>query len=122
MIMRWISEVPSKMVKLVEVRAVSAGRWPARWLLVSTNSAPHAGRNRPHGFVRRASMTRPQSGLVRSRQGRSAFEAPCVDDDAAPVRLELKGHRRFRLQGEWRGLAHLVSERRHRLHDSAERR
>jgi hypothetical protein len=28
MIMRWISDVPSKMLKLVEVRAVSAGRWP----------------------------------------------------------------------------------------------
>jgi len=28
MIMRWISDVPSKIVKLVEVRAVSAGRWP----------------------------------------------------------------------------------------------
>ena len=26
MIMRWISDVPSKIVKLVEVRAVSAGR------------------------------------------------------------------------------------------------
>jgi hypothetical protein len=28
MIMRWISDVPSKIVKLVEVRAVSAARWP----------------------------------------------------------------------------------------------
>jgi hypothetical protein len=28
MIMRWISDVPSKIVKLVEVPAVSAGRWP----------------------------------------------------------------------------------------------
>jgi len=28
MIIRWISDVPSKMVKLVEVRAASAGRWP----------------------------------------------------------------------------------------------
>jgi hypothetical protein len=27
MIMRWISDVPSKIVKLVEVRAVSPGRW-----------------------------------------------------------------------------------------------
>jgi hypothetical protein len=43
MIMRWISDVPSKMVKLMEVRAVSAGRWPDSTLLVSTNSAPHAG-------------------------------------------------------------------------------
>ena len=40
MIMRWISDVPSKIVKVVEVRAVSAGRCPARLLLVSTNSAP----------------------------------------------------------------------------------
>jgi len=40
MIMRWISDVPSKIVKLVEVRAVSAGRWRAGWALVSTNSAP----------------------------------------------------------------------------------
>jgi hypothetical protein len=30
----------SKNVKLVEVRAVSAGRWPAWQVLVSTNSAP----------------------------------------------------------------------------------
>jgi hypothetical protein len=29
MIMRWISDVPSKIVKLVEVGAVSAGRWLA---------------------------------------------------------------------------------------------
>jgi hypothetical protein len=27
-IMRWISDVPSKIVKIVEVRAVSEGRWP----------------------------------------------------------------------------------------------
>jgi hypothetical protein len=39
MIMRWISDVPSKMVKLVEVRAVSAGRWPDSDAYVSTNSA-----------------------------------------------------------------------------------
>jgi len=42
MIMRWISDVPSKIVKLMEVRAVSAGRWPARRAFVSTNSAPEA--------------------------------------------------------------------------------
>jgi len=40
MIMRWISDVPSKIVKLVEVRAVSAGRWPDSEEHVSTNSAP----------------------------------------------------------------------------------
>ena len=40
MITRWISDVPSKMVKLVEVRAVSAGRWSARRSLVSAKSAP----------------------------------------------------------------------------------
>jgi hypothetical protein len=39
MIMRWISDVPSKIVKLLEVRAVSAGRCPGRPSLVSTNSA-----------------------------------------------------------------------------------
>jgi hypothetical protein len=39
MIMRWISDVPSKIVKLVEVRAVSAGRCPADHRCVSTNSA-----------------------------------------------------------------------------------
>jgi hypothetical protein len=43
MIMRWISDVPSKIVKLVEVRAVSAGRWPISAPLVSTNSAPRCG-------------------------------------------------------------------------------
>jgi hypothetical protein len=40
MIMRWISDVPSKIVKLVEVRAESAGRWPAEPAFVRTNSAP----------------------------------------------------------------------------------
>jgi hypothetical protein len=40
MIMRWISDVPSKIVKLVELRAVPAGRWPDCEALVSTNSAP----------------------------------------------------------------------------------
>jgi hypothetical protein len=40
MIMRWISDVPSKIVKLMEVRAVSAGRWPDWVAHVSTNSAP----------------------------------------------------------------------------------
>jgi hypothetical protein len=93
------------MVKLVDVRAVSAGRWPDRTPLVSTNSAPHAWRIRPHGFGRRTAMTWPQSWLVRSRQGWSAFEAARVDDDAAPVRLELKGRRRFHLHGRRRGLA-----------------
>ena len=39
MIMRWISDVPSKIVKLLEVGAVSAGRWPVAGRLVSTNSA-----------------------------------------------------------------------------------
>jgi enoyl-CoA hydratase/carnithine racemase len=29
MIMRWISDVPLKMVKIVDQTAVSAGRWPA---------------------------------------------------------------------------------------------
>jgi hypothetical protein len=40
MIIRWISDVPSKIVKLVDVRAVSAGRWPVWAGDVSTNSAP----------------------------------------------------------------------------------
>jgi hypothetical protein len=40
MIMRWISDVPSKIVKLVEVKAVSAGRRSDGQLVVSTNSAP----------------------------------------------------------------------------------
>jgi hypothetical protein len=40
MIKRWISDVPSKIVKFVEVRAVSAGSWPDDRGLVSTNSAP----------------------------------------------------------------------------------
>jgi hypothetical protein len=42
MIMRWISDVPSKIVKLVEVRAVSAGRWRGERVHVSTNSAPES--------------------------------------------------------------------------------
>jgi hypothetical protein len=40
MIMRWISDVPSKMVKLMEVRPISAGRCPVGRGYVSTNSAP----------------------------------------------------------------------------------
>jgi hypothetical protein len=42
MIMRWISEVPSKMVKILDQLAVSAGRRPVRRLGVSTDSAPVA--------------------------------------------------------------------------------
>jgi hypothetical protein len=49
MIMRWISDVPSKIVKFVEIRAVSAGRRPARQLLVSTNSAANARGQAPRG-------------------------------------------------------------------------
>jgi hypothetical protein len=41
MIMRWISDMPSKIVKLMEVGAVSAGRWLVDGRYVSTNSAPH---------------------------------------------------------------------------------
>jgi len=47
MIMRWISLVPSIIMKLVEVRAVSAGRRPMQRPHVSTNSAP---RLRPANF------------------------------------------------------------------------
>src|SRR5215469_13050355 len=39
MITRWIFDVPSKIVKLLEVRAVSAGRCPVGRRPVSTNSA-----------------------------------------------------------------------------------
>ena len=46
MIMRWISDVPSKIVKLLEVRAVSAGRPPDDRALVSTNSARYLGHSR----------------------------------------------------------------------------
>jgi hypothetical protein len=42
MIMRWISDVPSKIVKLVDVPPVSAGRRRIGAALVSTNSAPDA--------------------------------------------------------------------------------
>jgi hypothetical protein len=41
--------VPSKIVKLVEVRAVSAGRWPVDRRFVSTNSAPLHCHARPDG-------------------------------------------------------------------------
>jgi hypothetical protein len=40
MIVRWISDVPSKIVKLMEVGAVCAGRWRAGRTFVSTYSAP----------------------------------------------------------------------------------
>ena len=39
MIMRWISEVPSKMVKIVELAAVSAGQRPDGGRGISTDSA-----------------------------------------------------------------------------------
>jgi hypothetical protein len=48
MVMRWISDVPSKIVKLVEVRAVSAGSWPGEWAHVGTNSPPEARRQDWH--------------------------------------------------------------------------
>jgi hypothetical protein len=48
MVMRWISDVPSKIVKLVEVRAVSAGSWPSEWAHVGTNSPPEARRQDWH--------------------------------------------------------------------------
>ncbi len=51
MIRRWISLVPSKMVKLVEVRTVSAGRWPAERTLVSTNSAPDCRQQLPRAAI-----------------------------------------------------------------------
>jgi hypothetical protein len=67
MIMRWISDVPSKIVKLVDVRAVSAGRWPAGPSHVSTSSAPDTagacddpdmdGNPLPHQVLRDASLT-----------------------------------------------------------------
>jgi putative ABC transport system permease protein len=38
--------VPSKIVKLMEVRAVSAGRRPVAGRLVSTNSARYLGHSR----------------------------------------------------------------------------
>jgi hypothetical protein len=40
MIMRWISDVPSKIVKLMEGARSSAGRCPVQLPVVSTNSAP----------------------------------------------------------------------------------
>jgi hypothetical protein len=40
MIMRWISEVPSKIVKIVDYRAVIAGQRPVRRPGISTDSAP----------------------------------------------------------------------------------
>jgi hypothetical protein len=42
MIIRWISLVPSNIVKLVEVPAVSAGRWLANPRNVSMSSAQAA--------------------------------------------------------------------------------
>ena len=47
MITRWISDVPSKIVKLVEAQAVSAGRWPVRQALVSTATTAARGRDDP---------------------------------------------------------------------------
>ena len=40
MIMCWISDVPSNIVKLVEVRSISPGRWPAGQQGVITSPAP----------------------------------------------------------------------------------
>ena len=39
MIIRWISLVPSKMVKIVDCGAVSAARWPIEGSDISTDSA-----------------------------------------------------------------------------------
>jgi hypothetical protein len=43
MTMCWISEVPSKTVKLVEVRAVSAGSWPVGWTRPATDKLDMEG-------------------------------------------------------------------------------
>ena len=42
---RWISEVPSKIVKILVRTAVSAGRWRVGWRGVSTDSAPTQNRS-----------------------------------------------------------------------------
>jgi hypothetical protein len=60
MIMRWLSDVPSKIVKLVEVRAVSAGRCPVGCPYVSTKSArllPRISGARPR-LLQLASLSR----------------------------------------------------------------
>jgi len=65
MIMRWISLVPSKMVKLVEVRAVSASRRPSGRVLVSTNSAPI------HAQIWHLKLTPPLTSRGRSMPARN---------------------------------------------------
>jgi hypothetical protein len=58
MIIRWISDVPSKIVTLVELPAVSAGRWPTARALVSTNSAPRLWPARATILAWRATLPR----------------------------------------------------------------
>jgi hypothetical protein len=62
MIMRWISEVPSKIVKIVDYGAVSAGQQPPGGCAISTDSAPAVRREwlfpaTPCTIVERGSAT-----------------------------------------------------------------
>jgi hypothetical protein len=68
MIIRWISEVPSKMVKIVDYGAVSAGQWPARGRGVSTDSAPAV-----RGWQRFPAAPRTLSSAVRTRAKKAPF-------------------------------------------------
>ncbi len=70
MITGWISDVPSKIVKLMEVRAVSAARWAYDHTHVSTNSARCIGHRRlvPVRALVEKTGTWRSAGSVRRQQ------------------------------------------------------
>jgi hypothetical protein len=71
MIMRWISEVPSKMVKIVDLMAVFAGQRPA-WSVVSAR-VQHRLSERNDGFRSARVRFQVPAGLMvlKRRRGRT---------------------------------------------------
>jgi hypothetical protein len=99
--MRRISDVPSKIVKLVEVRAASPGRWPAARALVSTNSALrlwpmrarswHGPRPVPIRFLRDVPVD--PAGQIHLRQALEVTSSDCM---TSATRRARRNHRRRR--------------------------
>jgi hypothetical protein len=81
MIIRWISDVPSKIVKIVDYGPVSAGQRPARERDISTDSAPATRGCRPF----------PAPANVVER-GQGAGQEGTVDSATAVGGLPVSGH------------------------------